>query len=68
MCDRHAVMPMFNLRVGVSFGGCVRQDLYDPGIVTDVPDSFVRPNFAYIGAYTDYGFHKGHFLCFAEPA
>ena len=37
MWDRHAVMPMLDLRAGVSFGEVFGKILYDPGIVTDVP-------------------------------
>lgn len=39
--------------------GAMNQAIADYFFPEDEPDRFVRPNFAYIGAYTDYGFHMG---------
>ena len=39
--------------------GSMNQAIADYFFPEDEPDRFVRSNFAYIGAFTDYGFHMG---------
>ena len=43
-------------RLGVE-GGVMNQGIADYFFEEDEPDHFVRPNFIYAGAFTEYGFH-----------